>query len=55
MGSLGGVECSAVNEALNGFSRMVTALLSVDPDLARDLVRATPDVFADIFLRGRVS
>ena len=31
------------------------AFLSAGSDLARDLVRATPDAFADIFLRGRVS
>ena len=31
------------------------AFLSAGDDLARDLVRATPDVFADLFLRGRAS
>ena len=31
------------------------AFLSAGSDLARDLVRATPDAFADLFLRGRVS
>lgn len=31
------------------------AFMSAGDDLARDLVRATPDAFADIFLRGRVS
>ena len=31
------------------------AFLSAGSDLAHDLVRATPDAFADIFLRGRVS
>ena len=31
------------------------AFLSAGSDLARDLVRATPDSFADLFLMGRVS
>ena len=31
------------------------AFLSAGSDLARDLVRATPEVFADLFLRGRAS
>jgi flagellar biosynthesis GTPase FlhF len=45
---------AAVLEAICEESLPV-AFLSAGSDLARDLVRATPDTFADLFLRGRVS
>ena len=45
---------AAVLEAIYEESLPV-AFLSAGSDLARDLIRATPDAFADLFLLGRVS
>ena len=44
----------AVLEAI-AEENLAVSFISAGSDLVRDLVRATPDVFADLFLRGRVS
>jgi len=45
---------AAILEAIHE-ENLPVAFLSAGSDLARDLVRATPDVFADLFLLGRMS
>jgi flagellar biosynthesis GTPase FlhF len=44
----------AVLEAI-AEENLAVSFISAGSDLARDLVRASPDVFADLFLRGRAS